>query len=252
MRCPARRRGACGCGHRSGEHLGVEPARVLQHLQLGAVQRRGHDAVAVDGLDAVGHRPRRRHHLGAVAQRRQDAARRGRIDKRPSDVVHQDGVPGLIVASAAARHCARSPGASAVSTRTSANPSATSSSRTGTTGPAGAATTTDAACERARTIRISGEVPATGVSTAADSGEAGTGRIAVAVTAPRLYQPHTGSNFSISHAPSIFFRPTLTLLAAKDPSGFSLLRVVWLMNSRTWAVSGWISETAPCTTSALV
>lgn len=57
------------------------------------------------------------------------------------------GVPGLLVASAAATHWARSPGASAVRTGTSENPSAMSSSRTGTTSEEAAPTTTDAACD---------------------------------------------------------------------------------------------------------
>ena len=49
---------------------------------------------------------------------------------------------------------------------------------------------------------------------------------------------YTGSNAEISQRSSIFFRLTLTLLAAKAPSGFSLLVVVWLMNTSTTAESG--------------
>ena len=50
----------------------------------------------------------------------------------------------------------------------------------------------------------------------------------------------------------IFFRPTLTALAAKAPSGFSLLVVFWLMNTSTTAESECISDTAARTTEAAV
>ena len=50
----------------------------------------------------------------------------------------------------------------------------------------------------------------------------------------------------------IFFRPTFTALAANEPSGFSLLVVVWLMNTSTTAESGCSSDTAARTTAAEV
>ena len=56
----------------------------------------------------------------------------------------------------------------------------------------------------------------------------------------------------MSQASLIFFMPTLTALAANAPSGFSLLVVVWLMNTSTTAESGWISDTAARTTEAVV
>lgn len=56
----------------------------------------------------------------------------------------------------------------------------------------------------------------------------------------------------MSQVPSTFVRPTLTLLPAKAPSGFSLLVVTWLMNTSTSAVSGCTSATAARTTDAFV
>ena len=56
----------------------------------------------------------------------------------------------------------------------------------------------------------------------------------------------------MSQAPSILFRLTLTLLTANAPSGFSLLIVFWLTNTRTTAEFGRSSDTAARTTDAVV
>ena len=52
--------------------------------------------------------------------------------------------------------------------------------------------------------------------------------------------------------PSTLFRLTLTLLTANAPSGFSLLVVFWLTNTRTTAEFGCSSDTAARTTDAVV
>ena len=104
-----------------------------------------------------------------------------------------------------------------------------------------------------RTMRTSATSPATGLKAA---GLLSATAIGSGTIAPRPPHRHGatlhGSNAEMSQRPSTLFKPTLTLLAANAPSGFSLLVVIWLMNTRTTAESGCISDTAARTTDAVV
>src|SRR5882757_4144476 len=63
---------------------------------------------------------------------------------------------------------------------------------------------------------------------------------------------YTGSKAEINQAPLSLVNATFTALPLNDPSGLSLLVVVWLRNTKTTAESGFNSDTAALTTTAEV